>query len=159
MTQQDLADMMELQVQSIKQMLNKTSLRTDTLKRIADALGVPLWQLFISREEVIGEESNAATTRCPYCGKSIRISLTVEQDDFHGLSPKPHTHEALRLNVDDGTQYRYKRPRTEAERMAILELQTLPGEDGMCSVRNVCQIDSDGSEVYDVEFDRLTPMD
>lgn len=80
LTQQDLADKMGLQLQSIKQMLNKSSLRTDTLKRIADALGVPMWQLFASREEVMGENAGQVTASCPHCGKPITIRniITIE---------------------------------------------------------------------------------
>lgn len=48
------------------------------LKRIADALGVPMWQLFASREEIIGEETNLTETRCPHCGKPIRITIEKE---------------------------------------------------------------------------------
>lgn len=80
MTQQDLADIMELQAQSIKQMLNKASLRTDTLKRIADALGVPMWQLFASPEEVLCEDANMITSVCPHCGKPIRIKVEKAGD-------------------------------------------------------------------------------
>lgn len=75
LTQQDLADKMGQQVQSVKQMLNKPSLRTDTLKRIADALEVPMWQLFASRDEVLNESKNESVGFCPHCGKPITITI------------------------------------------------------------------------------------
>ena len=78
LTQQDLADKMGQQVQSVKQMLNKPSLRTDTLKRIADALEVPMWQLFASREEVLNENKNEVVGVCHHCGKPITIKTTIE---------------------------------------------------------------------------------
>lgn len=80
MTQQNLADKMEQQVQSVKQMLNKPSLRTDTLKRIADALEVPMWQLFASREEVLNENNNEVSCLCPHCGKPIKIKVEKTGD-------------------------------------------------------------------------------
>ena len=78
LTQRDLADKMGQQVQSVKQMLNKPSLRTDTLKRIADALEVPMWQLFVSREEVLNENKNEVVGVCPHCGKPFTIKTTIE---------------------------------------------------------------------------------
>lgn len=51
MTQQDLACLLGCSLQNVKQTLNKPSLTTETLEKIAQALNVPLWQLFASPEE------------------------------------------------------------------------------------------------------------
>ena len=120
------------------------------LKDIADILGISLSEL------VKDESSLTQRIHCPYCGKSIRITLTAEKEE-HRHTPIRKTVD-LRLNTDDGTKYRYKHPHSREERMAILELQTLPGEDGMVSVLNTNPIDSDGNEVFDIEYDRLMPI-
>ena len=44
-TQQELADMVGVSYQSIKQTLNASSVTTSTLEKIATALNVPMWQL------------------------------------------------------------------------------------------------------------------
>lgn len=41
-----------------------------TLEKIAETLNIPIWQLFVSPEE-IKEENNII--RCPHCGKSIKL--------------------------------------------------------------------------------------
>lgn len=51
-TQQMLADAMGVSLQNIRIILNKDSITTATLDRIAAALGVPVWQLFVSPEEI-----------------------------------------------------------------------------------------------------------
>lgn len=53
--QQDLADRMGVSLSAIKQMVNAPSMTTATAEKIADALGVPVWQLFASPEDVAKE--------------------------------------------------------------------------------------------------------
>lgn len=43
-----------------------------TLEKVAEALDVPMWQLFASPEEV-AEDKNVII--CPHCGKSITIKV------------------------------------------------------------------------------------
>ena len=50
----------------------------ETLQRIAEALGVEMWELFASKEEVIKQNKN--TIPCPYCGKDIDVSLLKKED-------------------------------------------------------------------------------
>ena len=38
----------------------------ETLQRIAEALGVEMWELFASKEEIVNKDKN--TIRCPKCG-------------------------------------------------------------------------------------------
>lgn len=56
MTQQNLADRMNVSLSAIKQMVSAESITTATLEKIAKALDVPLWQLFASPEETKGED-------------------------------------------------------------------------------------------------------
>lgn len=78
MRQQDLADIMGISLSAVKQMLNAESLTTITLNKIAEALDVPIWQLFASREEIIAENNNQVVGVCPHCGKPITIKTTIE---------------------------------------------------------------------------------
>ena len=75
-TQQELADMVGVSYQSIKQTLNASSVTTSTLEKIATALNVPMWQLFASSEEVAKQTKNDL---CPYCGQPITIKTTIEK--------------------------------------------------------------------------------
>ncbi|MBE7400678.1 helix-turn-helix transcriptional regulator, partial [Bacteroides fragilis] len=43
-----------------------------TLEKIADALEVEIWELLISKGEIVGK-SNTASLTCPHCGKSITL--------------------------------------------------------------------------------------
>lgn len=71
-THQELADMIGVSYQSIKQTLNAPSVTTATLEKIATALNVPMWQLFASPEEV-QPKTDGLTLNCPHCGKSITL--------------------------------------------------------------------------------------
>lgn len=74
LTQQELADMVGVSYQSMKQTLNAPSVTTSTLEKIATALNVPMWQLFVSPEEVQPKKDVLSLT-CPHCGKSINIKV------------------------------------------------------------------------------------
>lgn len=73
-TQQELADMVGVSYQSMKQTLNAPSVTTSTLEKIATALDVPMWQLFASLEEVQPKKDGLSLT-CPHCGKNINIKV------------------------------------------------------------------------------------
>lgn len=45
-----------------------------TLEKVAEALDVPMWQLFASPEE-IQPQSDGASITCPNCGKNINIKV------------------------------------------------------------------------------------
>lgn len=53
-TQQMLADKMDVSLSAVKQMVNANSLTTTTLEKIAAALEIPIWQLFVSPNDIIG---------------------------------------------------------------------------------------------------------
>lgn len=50
----------------------------ETLQRIAEALGVEMWELFASKEDVMKQNKN--TIPCPYCGKDIDVSLLKKKE-------------------------------------------------------------------------------
>ena len=53
-TLEDLAKRLGILRTSLSQALSRNSFSTDKLSDIADALNVPMWQLFVSPEEVVG---------------------------------------------------------------------------------------------------------
>ena len=71
-TQQMLADRMNVSLSAVNQMVSAESLTTSTLKRVATALDVPMWQLFASSQEV---QETKNTITCPHCGKPIELEV------------------------------------------------------------------------------------
>ena len=67
-TVQSLADVLGMNRVTLSNMINGNP-TIETLNKIADALGVPVWQLLVSPEEV-------KEYKCPHCGEPIRISLS-----------------------------------------------------------------------------------
>ena len=50
---------------------NKQEASANTLKVIADGLGVAFWELFESREQIINSDKNTIT--CPKCGARFKL--------------------------------------------------------------------------------------
>lgn len=73
MTQQELADKMNVSLSAVKQMVSAESLTTTTLEKIATALDVPMWQLFASPSEV--QKENNGGYKCPNCGHLLKIKV------------------------------------------------------------------------------------
>ena len=73
-TQQMLADRMNVSLSAVKQMVSAESLTTSTIKKVAAALDVPMWQFFASPEEVQPKKDGLSLT-CPHCGKDINIKV------------------------------------------------------------------------------------
>ena len=74
-TQQQLADMLGITRSAITQQLaGKPSLVT--LEKIAEALGVEMWELFTSRSDIIKKDHN--TIICPVCGTKIEFKKKEE---------------------------------------------------------------------------------
>lgn len=63
-TQVKLADAMGIARQSLDNALN-SDMRTSTLERIADAMGVSVAEFY-----------GGASCKCPHCGKPINISIS-----------------------------------------------------------------------------------
>ena len=71
LTVNQLADMLEISRQALSKQIQGKML-VETAQRIAEALDVPMWQLFASPEEVKGEEDNNTIT-CPKCGTKFKM--------------------------------------------------------------------------------------
>lgn len=68
MTVQELADMLEVSRQALSRQIQGKML-VETAQRIADRLGVPVWQLFASPSDIRPD----ASITCPHCGKKITL--------------------------------------------------------------------------------------
>lgn len=73
LTVNQLADMLEISRQALSKQIQGKML-VETAQRIAEALGVPMWQLFASPEEVRPKKDGLSLT-CPHCGKDINIKV------------------------------------------------------------------------------------
>ena len=52
---------------SVSNIINgKINPSAETLEKFAEALGVEMWELFASKEEIVNKDKN--TIRCPKCG-------------------------------------------------------------------------------------------
>lgn len=51
-----------------------------TLEKIADALGVELWELFKSREDIVSEvgKQDGHKVKCPNCEHEFEVEVKVE---------------------------------------------------------------------------------
>lgn len=73
-TLSQLADTMGVSRQALsRQVAGK--LLVEKAEEIANALDVPMWQLFASSEEVQKGNSNIV---CPHCGNPIKVTITKE---------------------------------------------------------------------------------
>ena len=81
MTQQQFAEVLGITRSALTQQLSgKPSLTT--LEKIAEALGVEMWELFKSKSEIVEEiaEEKKNTVPCPYCGKNIDVVLLKKEE-------------------------------------------------------------------------------
>ena len=76
-TQQMLADKMNVSLSAVKQMVSANSLTTTTLEKIATALEIPIWQLFVSPSDVA---FNGTTIKCPNCGTEFEVELKLKEN-------------------------------------------------------------------------------
>lgn len=78
--QKDLAKKLGMSPVALTQILSVKTPRIDTLEKIAAALGVPVWSLILSDEEInqIHEmkvkDLPSESSKCPKCGTMLKIS-------------------------------------------------------------------------------------
>lgn len=77
MSVQQLADKLNISRQALSKQI-QGKLLVETAQNIADALNVPLWQLFISPDDVI-KTANRNTFTCPNCG--CKLEINVQQSE------------------------------------------------------------------------------
>ena len=74
MTLNDLAQKLGVSRQALYLQINNNP-RISSLQRIADALGVPVGQLFDQKPQPKNADHNVIT--CPHCGEKLVINLSV----------------------------------------------------------------------------------
>ena len=78
-TQVELSEKLGITKSAFYQRINGNP-SLSSIKELADALGVEVWELFIDREDIIknegiGNDKPEMTIVCPHCGKPIKITI------------------------------------------------------------------------------------
>ena len=71
----ELAQKMGVSRQTISRQINGANITVETVQKIADALGLPVGQLFDQKPQPTNAEHNVIT--CPHCGAKLVINLSV----------------------------------------------------------------------------------
>ena len=71
----ELAQKMGVSRQTISRQINGANITVETVQKIADALGLPVGQLFDQKPQPTNAEHNTIT--CPHCGEKLVINLSV----------------------------------------------------------------------------------
>ena len=79
----ELAEKLGVTKQTVSNLINgRVMPSVETISKAADALGVPMWRLFASREDVASFFNIQASVRsgtsaiiCPQCGHEIKIKV------------------------------------------------------------------------------------
>lgn len=73
MTTKEVADKLEISLSALNQNISGNP-SVKVLTKISEVLGVPMWQLFASPEEVQEKEpEDKNTITCPNCGKKFKM--------------------------------------------------------------------------------------
>lgn len=70
----ELAQKMGVSRQAISRQINGANITVETVQKIADALGVPVGQLFDQAPQPDTADHNTIT--CPHCGAKLEINLS-----------------------------------------------------------------------------------
>ena len=71
----ELAQKMGVSRQTISRQINGANITVETVQKIADALGLPVGQLFDQKPQPTNADRNVIT--CPHCGAKLVINLSV----------------------------------------------------------------------------------
>nr|DAI95803.1 MAG TPA: Helix-turn-helix XRE-family like protein [Caudoviricetes sp.] len=71
MTVNQLADMLDISRQALSKQIQGKML-VETAQRIADALNVPMWQLFASPNDI---QKTSDSLVCPQCGTPLELKI------------------------------------------------------------------------------------
>ena len=71
----ELAQKMGVSRQTISRQINGANITVETVQKIADALGLPVGQLFDQKPQPTNADHNTIT--CPHCGEKLVINLSV----------------------------------------------------------------------------------
>ena len=71
----ELAQKMGVSRQTISRQINGANITVETVQKIADALGLPVGQLFDQKPQPTNADN--ITITCPHCGEKLVINLSV----------------------------------------------------------------------------------
>ena len=71
----ELAQKMGVSRQTISRQINGANITVETVQKIADALGLPVGQLFDQKPQPKNADHNTRT--CPHCGVKLVINLSI----------------------------------------------------------------------------------
>ena len=71
----ELAQKMGVSRQTISRQINGANITVETVQKIADALGLPVGQLFDQKPHPTTADN--ITITCPHCGEKLVINLSV----------------------------------------------------------------------------------
>ena len=71
----ELAQKMGVSRQTMSRQINGANITVETVQKIADALGLPVGQLFDQKPQTTNADHNVIT--CPHCGEKLVINLSV----------------------------------------------------------------------------------
>ena len=71
----ELAQKMGVSRQTISRQINGANITVETVQKIADALGLPVGQLF--DQTPLPTTADNITITCPHCGSKIVINLSI----------------------------------------------------------------------------------
>ena len=71
-TQKEFAEKLGISTVGLAQIIAGKPSYT-TMEKIASALGVEVWELLVSKEEITNKDE--ASFVCPHCGKSITLKI------------------------------------------------------------------------------------
>ena len=76
-TSKTLAEKMKLSEVSLSALVNGRSNNLETLAKAAQCLGVEMWELFASYEDIKQNEgiTSNSETRCPHCGELLHVTI------------------------------------------------------------------------------------
>lgn len=82
--QVELAYKLGMSPVGLNQLMRTDQPKIETLEKIADAIGVPVWQLYLTDEEIedvvaqhnLEQVLRSNTAVCPHCGNVVHIVLT-----------------------------------------------------------------------------------
>lgn len=78
LTQKEFAEKLGMTTVGLSQILAGKPSYT-TMEKIASTLGVEMWELLVSPEEIVSSYSiNSGTITCPKCGEIIHVEMRVK---------------------------------------------------------------------------------
>lgn len=70
----ELAQKMGVSRQAISRQINGANITVETVQKIADALGLPVGQLF---DQTPADKADHNAITCPHCGAKLQINLSI----------------------------------------------------------------------------------